>query len=154
MFNFQARHLWSNLKRLLPELPYTDALLAPSDATLAYPGCAILLDGQKTWLSRQIHCPLLPDSSSHPGCKGAKKSVGGGQKRVRVRYFLCSPAIGSKNRNRMNSVNCKEKAWKNASVSTPDPSSHTILPSGADLDMASHLQSSLITLAQSSHTGE
>ena len=67
-------------------IPYTDALLAPSDATLAYPGCAILLDGQKTWLSRQIHCPFLPDSSSHPGCKGAKKSVGGGQKRVRVRY--------------------------------------------------------------------
>ena len=32
-------------------LPYTDALLAPSDTTLAHPGCAILLDGQKNWLA-------------------------------------------------------------------------------------------------------
>ena len=71
-----------------------------------------------------------------------------------VVIFLAFLQQGARNRNKINSVNCKEKAWKNASVTTPDPSSHTILPSGADLDMASHLQSSLITLAQSSYTGE
>ena len=43
-------------------LPYTDPLLAPSDAPFAFLGCAILLDGQKNWLNRQIHCALLPDS--------------------------------------------------------------------------------------------
>ena len=74
-------------------IPSTDALLAPSDTTLAYPGCAILLDGQKIWLSRQIHCPFLPHSSSLPWCKGAKTGVGGGQKRVRVRYVLLTSSF-------------------------------------------------------------
>ena len=47
-------------------IPYTDALLALSDAPLAYFGCAILLEGQKNGLSRQIDCPFLPYTSSLP----------------------------------------------------------------------------------------
>ena len=38
----------------------------PSDAPLAYFGCAILLEGQKNGLSRQIDCPFLPYTSSLP----------------------------------------------------------------------------------------
>ena len=74
-------------------------LLAPSDTPLAYPGCAFLLDGEKNWLSRQIHCPFLPDSSIKPPSlmQGGHKGVGGGQKRVRVRYV--------KNGNTVNSCN-------------------------------------------------
>ena len=55
---------WENLEENL--VPYTDALLAPSDTSLAYLGFAILLDGQKIWLGRQIHCPFLPNLSSLP----------------------------------------------------------------------------------------
>ena len=34
------------------QVPYTDTLLAPSDAPLSYVGCAILLDGQNNWPRR------------------------------------------------------------------------------------------------------
>ena len=46
-------------------VPHTDTLLALSDAALAYLGFAILLDGQKNWLSRLICCLFLPGKSSH-----------------------------------------------------------------------------------------
>ena len=80
--------MFKHLQNVNRELPYTDALLALSDAPLAYFGCAILLEGQKNGLSRQIDCPFLPYTSSLPWFKGARKAVGGGQKRVRVRYVV------------------------------------------------------------------
>ena len=54
------------------QLLYTDTLLTPSDAPLAYLGWAILLDGQKSWLRRQNHWQFLPSTSSLAWCKRAK----------------------------------------------------------------------------------
>ena len=66
-------------------VPYTDALLA----LWCVLGYAILLDGLKNWLSRQIHCPFLPDTSSLPWCKRGKVVSEGARSASEYVYFGC-----------------------------------------------------------------
>ena len=76
------------MEELFHLVTYTDALLAPSDTPLAYPGCAILLDGQKK-LAKQVNSLPISARLKLPFLmQGAKKGVARGQKRDRVRHFL------------------------------------------------------------------
>ena len=67
------------------QVPYTDALLAPSDAPLAYLGCAIMLDGLlKSWIRGRAHIML----AQRGGVTGSLTNVNrgrGGQSHVYVR---------------------------------------------------------------------
>ena len=66
------------------QVPYTDTLLAPSDAPLSYVGCAILLDGQKNW-PRQAKSLLISARLREPPLmQGGQSGVAGGKNRVRI----------------------------------------------------------------------
>ena len=78
---------------MVPAIPYTGALLAPSDAPLAYLGCAILLDWQKKLAKQTIVLPISARHKQPPLIQRGQRGVGGGQKRVRVWYAITT--IGS-----------------------------------------------------------
>ena len=81
---------WENLEENL--VPYTDALLAPSDGPLAYPCCASLLDGQKKWLSRQP-LPIFA-RYMHPSLMQGVKVVSEGARQAFFDTFMVAGVVG------------------------------------------------------------